>query len=263
MRMIKKLCWFQMVRPSGRRVPVLVAALILSAAVNWLVSGTTQAQTITGLTNQFYWRGTNNAVFATAANWSTNSASTGTTSQYPGTFTSGVGIFNVSASNNVNQTVTVGAAMTLGGLIFNDAGNTTITGTVATAAFTLNGFTNDTSGILYGFVLNPGAGAVMFGTTNSSTDVPLTLNTNQTWLNNGNGLLSISNSITTGAATTLTLAGTNGFYLYGALSDTAANQLTLVDTAYGTVTLAASNVFQGKLLIQRGDGGVDGGWHDG
>ncbi len=213
-------------------------------------NATTNAAPLTGIApNKYYWIATNNADFATINNWGTNSANTNRASSYPGTTPAlnNIALFNYPASNNVATTVSVSTAETFGGLIINNSNTTTFLPTAA-AAFTLKGFTNDLSGTLYGIVVNAYAGSAAIGSTNTANDLPLTLGRSQTWLNNGTGLLSISNAMSIPLGTNLTLGGAGNIYFGGSI--TSAGSLIINES--GTAILGANNTYSGGTTIQLG-----------
>jgi autotransporter-associated beta strand protein len=186
-----------------------------------------------------WWDTSGNGTWSTNTNWNTSADGSGSDpGSAPGA--SDTAYFNITT---VNQAITANltAALSIGGLVFNNTGNTSIrTNGAANRAITLG-----TSGI----TINSGAGNVTFGTATANQQVTFTLGGNQTWTNNSSNTLSLiaQNTVNT-AGYGLTIGGSGNTTIASIISNTGS----IIKNDTGTLTLSAANTFTGGLTLNSG-----------
>jgi trimeric autotransporter adhesin len=144
---------------------------------------------------------------------------------------------------NGTLTVTLDAALSIGGMVFNNTGTSTIlTDSVANRIITLG------SG---GITVNPNAGDVTFGLTTNTDRIGYILGAPQPWTNNGSGILNFvsgtSGGITNGG-NLLTLDGSGAIRFAGVISGAGG----LTKNGAGTLTLTAANTYSGTTTLTNG-----------
>lgn len=152
-----------------------------------------------------FWNGSGTA-WTTATSWST-SADTPTPNPLVVPGITDDAVFNIT-SVNAAQAITLGANQVAKSLIFNNTGTTTFTGGGTNRELTVG------SG---GITLNPGAGAVVIGSTTSGQNTFARFGETQALVNNSAGQLRFANS----AAASTDLAGPISLTIAGAGSGTA------------------------------------------
>ena len=191
------------------------------------------------------WNGTNNANWATSANWSASPA--------PGTLKAAT--FN--SGGNGQTTISLGSGVTISSVIFdtsNAAAYTIGSGAVSSQALTLN---------------NGGTVTVTNSVTNTQLfNANLTLGTNwtaQTYtIDNystqpgtsltlaGNIAGSSSSSVETAGAKTFAVVGTGNTAISGGIANGGATSLSLLKYGSGTLTLSGANSYSGGNSINGG-----------
>ena len=175
--------------------------------------------------------------WATPANWNTAADGSGGDPATVPT-TGDTATFNTS-SLNAPTTVTT-AALSIGGLVFNNTGTTFIDGT-ANAAITLG------SG---GLVIREGAGAVTIGTISTGHRLSFTLGAAQTWRNDSGNVFTLNayNTVTTAVGKGLTVDGPGDLSVGSVISGGGG----LDKKGAGTLTLSKANTLTGDVLISEG-----------
>ena len=175
--------------------------------------------------------------WSNAANWNTAADGSGGDPATVPT-TGDTATFNTSALN-APTTVTT-AALTIGGLVFNNTETTFIDGT-ANAAITLGAG---------GLVIREGAGAVTIGTTTTGHRLSFTLGAAQTWRNDSGNVfaLNANNTIATAVGKGLTVDGAGDISVGSVISGGGG----LDKKGAGTLTLSKANTFTGDVLISEG-----------
>jgi len=209
--------------------------LLISAAVLG-VAGIYNVQAATK-----YWdHGGANTLWSTVANWDTAAGGGGgNPAAVPGA--TDTAYFNVS-TNNTAQTSTLGANLSVQGLIFNSTGTTAVNS---------NGSANRriTLGTA-GLTINSGTGSVTFGGTANKTRITFVLGGAHTWQNNsGNTLTLNANNTINNGGFLLTIDGSGNITTgTGIISGTGG----LTKNGSGTFTPAAANTFTGVVTINNG-----------
>jgi len=136
-----------------------------------------------------------------------------------------------------------GAALTAGGLVFNNTGTTVLEGGGGTGN---TGITLGAGGI----TVNAGAGAVLIGYNVSPLRLSVTVTASQTWTNNSSYTLTEDGS--TGVilgANTLTIAGSGNTRINPVISGTGGS---LIKTGAGILSLNAASTYTGTTTISGG-----------
>jgi fibronectin-binding autotransporter adhesin len=152
----------------------------------------------------------------------------------------GTGTFTI----NGGGTTTLAASPTISGIVVNNTGATAIaTDGVADKTITLGAG---------GITVNSGAGAVSIGVNVTNTKVYFNLSANQSWINNGNGTLSIPGANAGGSlalgANQLTVGGTGNTTHAGYINGSGG----IRKTGAGTLTLSGFSSFTGALILESG-----------
>ena len=178
-----------------------------------------------------YWDGAG-TTWNVAADWNTSATGSGGSAQIPGT-----GDIAVFSGSNVttSQATTLGAAQSILGLLFQNAGyNVSVgPGTPPSNSLTIG---------LSGITMNSGAGA-------STITSTIILGGTQTWTNNASSLMTIGGAVS-GGASSLTLAGTGNTSISGVIGGNA--NLNLNASSAATLSLGGNNTFTGQTVIQSG-----------
>jgi len=172
--------------------------------------------------------GAGNTTWASGANWSGGVPATTDTA-----------VFNISGVNG-DENVTLSAAQTIGGLVFNNTGSTSI-------------ITNGTNRVITtgsaGLTINSGAGVVSFGATTGGAQISFILGADQTWTNNSSNVLSGNTSNTiNNAGFTLTITGSGGILPGAVISGSGG----IIKNGTGTLTLSKNNSFSGGVTLNSG-----------
>ena len=200
-----------------------------------------------------YWNYNGTNAWATSSDWAANADGSGSVTMSTGM--TDIAYFNTTALN-ANVGAALAGNVSIGGLVFNNTGTTSISNDYAAAGLGTGGrqMTIGAGGI----TINSNAGQVIVGNVNpTSNRTHVVLSANQTWLNNSANTFIKYSKLTLGT-NTLTLDGTGNitFTPTGA-SITGAGGL--IKNGTGTLTLGEqTNSFQGGVTINNGTLAVGG-----
>ena len=187
----------------------------------------------------YYWNTSATDLWATAASWSDNAISGGTTGTVPSA--TDAAFFNQSGVNG-NKTIQLDAPASVGGIFFANSGTTFIDSNSETSqALTIGagGIVSTSGAVTIGYPTNPS---------------PIVLGAAQTWTNFSSNPLTVVNEVDNGG-NVLTIAGAGGTVINGVISNGG-----LRTAAFGgTLTLngTAANTFTGGLTLNGGTLVVD------
>jgi fibronectin-binding autotransporter adhesin len=215
-------------RVIARPFAVLTQSIAVLAAASVLAPASHAAD--------IYWDGVS-AIWNATANWSTDpNAVTPDPAAVPGI--NDLAIFNITGVNAA-EIVSLNAAHSALGLVFNNTGTTTLEGSGANRTLTLGAS---------GIQLAATAGAVTIGSGTANQNVTVALGAAQSWTNNSASLLTITNNVTN-AANLLTITGSGNTTIAGVIGNGAGG---ITKTGNGTLTLTGANTYTGVNLISAG-----------
>ena len=211
------------------------SSLFGRAILSALPVATFMTLTVSSKAADLYWdNGAATTTWATLTNWNTIADGSGVD---PLALATGdTYTFNTSILNSAQTIAT--ATRTVGGLVFNNTGTTTINTAGADATLTLGGA---------GLTVNSGAGLVTIGTGTTPNRIGFTIGAAQSWTNNSANTLSILRGVALGA-NTLTIDGTGTIAFTSAITGTGA----VIKQGSGTMSLITTETFSGGLTIKAG-----------
>ncbi len=178
-----------------------------------------------------YWDGVG-ATWNAAADWNTSASGSGGSAGVPGT--GDTAVFSASTVT-ASQAITLDAAQSVGGLLFQNTGYNV---TIGNNTLTLGAA---------GITMNAGAGSVTIGSA-------ITLGSGQSWTNSSAYPLSVSGDVANGA-NLLTIAGTGNTSISGVIGG-GSGGLSMNGT--GTLTLSATNTYTGVTTLNAGTVSING-----
>ena len=252
-----------------------INAISLDGGATWLPNGTyTAAQLVTaGLagatgtgsftvsgtppppppSQDIYWDagGATNLWWTNSVNWNTAADGSGTDPSVDLTSLPGsTAYFNISSLNQ-NLSVTMGTNISIGGLVFNNTGTTTITNDGMGIVNVARSITLGAAGI----TINSGAGAVTLGLQNNITNrINTSLAANQTWVNNSTNLFKKFSQIQLNSSI-LTVDGTGNMTfdpIGSGIKGTAGSSAGIIKNGTGTLSLNGTNSYPGATVINSG-----------
>jgi len=247
-RQLISFIWIKKIRPFSRQEKVFhhlavktnafstlrPLAFATMVAIGLMIAPQTHATTA-------YWNVNGTTTYATTTNWSLNSDGTGTVTTVPGA--GDIANFG-SINNNAATTATLGADLSVGGLVFTNIGTTALNPTNNT----LRTITIGSSGIN----VQAGAGAVTFGN-GGIRPISIALGASQTWTNDSSNTLTFNYSTSTPtslslATNTLTISGSGATTINDPISGSGA----IIKNGSGTLILSGSNTYTGTTTIGAG-----------
>jgi autotransporter-associated beta strand protein len=212
---------------------------ILSTASIFIAFGVPHASA-----TDFYWDG-GTANWSTATAWSTVAgANTPNPGSFPSSSTTSDLIFNITTASATANTVSLAGGSRLArSLTFNTSG---------ASGFRAGGNSSISVNLTLGaggITLNSGAGSVTISQNPSTSGVITTvLSSNQTWSNNGAGVLSVLGNVNNGA-NLLTVDGSANTSISGVIGSGTGG---LTKNGSGKLTLSASNTYTGATSVSAG-----------
>ncbi|NJL19220.1 MAG: hypothetical protein HC901_02720 [Bdellovibrionaceae bacterium] len=196
-----------------------------------------------------YWDGgAVTTAYETAANWDTAADGTGgNPGAAPGA--ANTAVFNTSVLNGSVTIQISGGGRAAAGIIINNTGNTTFTGSTAGGrVFELGGG---------GLTINPGAGVVDFvpGSPGFNNPWRFNLTASQAWTNDSSNTLVHDNGNNDGialGANVLTFAGSQGFTMQDTIVGTTGGIIVAMDASDDLVTFSNNNTYTGSTTINSG-----------
>jgi autotransporter-associated beta strand protein len=142
---------------------------------------------------------------------------------------------------NGATTAQLAANQTVGAIVVQNTGATTIDSTTATTeSLTIGG----------NVTMNSGAGAFTLG--NATNGLEAVLSASETWTNSSTSTLTLVNGLTTTGADILTLTGPGTIALNGALTNGSASHTLALTVVTGNAILGGSNSFTGGATVTSG-----------